>query len=128
MVSATPAVLAGEHMFYAVAFLSAYVLACFGVVIYRLYLSPLSKFPGPRLAAATQWYGEHELLIDELLTYLEVRDFLRDMFYDGEGMFTKHIRKLHEQYGEPLTRLFRFMLIMGWRSNYSDQSVGTAHR
>lgn len=53
------------------------------LVVYRLYVSPLRKFPGPKLAAATQWYE----------TYYE-------MIYNGGGMFTKQIKKLHEEYGE----------------------------
>lgn len=28
----------------------------FAVIIYRLVLSPLAKFPGPKIAAATSWY------------------------------------------------------------------------
>lgn len=58
MASEIPAVLAEGYMLCIVAFASAYVLYCFAIVIHRLYLSPLSNFPGPRLAAATQWYGK----------------------------------------------------------------------
>ncbi|KAM3436075.1 hypothetical protein MY4824_004553 [Beauveria thailandica] len=64
-----------------------YTVYCVGVVVYRLYLGPLCKFPGPRLAAATQWYE----------TYYEI-------FYHGGGMFTKHIKKLHDEYG-PIVRI-----------------------
>lgn len=63
-------------------FAGSYLLYCVTLVVYRLYISPLAKFPGPKLAAATQWYE----------TYYE-------MFYNGGGMFTKRIKEMHEQYG-----------------------------
>ena len=47
----------------------------------RLYLSPLAKFPGPKLAALTRWYE----------FYYEV--VLR-------GQFTFHITELHKKYGK----------------------------
>ncbi len=49
-------------------------------VVYRLYFSPLSKFPGPRLAAATLWY---------------------EIYYDvvKRGQYTFKLRELHEKYG-----------------------------
>lgn len=56
-----------------------YVVAlCF----YRLYLSPLAQFPGPRLAALTQWVE----------TYYEL------LKGDG-GQFAFEYAKWHEQYG-----------------------------
>lgn len=51
------------------------------IVFYRLYLHPLSKFPGPKLAAATRWYeAYHDVVLD--------------------GQYTFKIAKLHETYGE----------------------------
>lgn len=57
------------------------VLYCIAGVVYRLYLSPLAKFPGPKLAAATLWY---------------------EAYYDviKKGQYTLKIRELHKQYGE----------------------------
>jgi hypothetical protein len=48
--------------------------------IYRLYLSPLSHFPGPKLAALTGWY---------------------EVWYDVVigGQFTFQIEKWHQKYG-----------------------------
>ena len=51
------------------------------LVIYRLYFSPLAKFPGPKLAAATRWY---------------------EFYYDvvQRNRFSWQIQKMHDQYGK----------------------------
>jgi hypothetical protein len=50
---------------------------------YRLFLSPISHFPGPRLAALTFWYeGYHDVIRD--------------------GRYTWKIKELHEKYGKLL--------------------------
>lgn len=50
------------------------------LAVYRLYFSPLAKFPGPKLAALTLWY---------------------EAWYDivKSGQYTFKIRELHEIYG-----------------------------
>lgn len=51
------------------------------VALYRLYLHPLAKFPGPKLAAVTRWYeGYYDLYLS--------------------GQYTFKIAELHRQYGE----------------------------
>lgn len=57
------------------------VLYLVGLSIYRLYLSPLSKFPGPKLAALTKWY-----------------EFYYEVYLQGKFIFK--IDELHKQYGE----------------------------
>jgi hypothetical protein len=65
---------------YVVVFIS-YATYLIWLVIHRLYLSPIAKFPGPKLAALTRWYE----------FYYEV--VLR-------GKFSDHITELHKIYGE----------------------------
>jgi hypothetical protein len=66
-----------------------YAIYCFSLVIYRFYLSPLAKFPGPILAALTDWY-----------------EVYYDIFINGGegGQFARHIAALHEKYG-PIVRI-----------------------
>lgn len=51
-----------------------------GGAMYRLYLSPLAKFPGRKLAALTLWY-----------------EFYHDYF--RRGQYTWEIADMHEKYG-----------------------------
>ena len=56
------------------------ILYIIAVGIYRLYFSPLARFPGSKLTAATGW----------IETYYDV--------YKG-GQFTFQLQKWHEKYG-----------------------------
>jgi hypothetical protein len=61
--------------------LSTLALSAICVSIYRLYLSPLAKFPGPKLAAVTQWYEFYWNVIQP-------------------GQLTFHLQDLHDKYGK----------------------------
>jgi hypothetical protein len=57
---------------------------------YRLFLSPLAKFPGPKLAAVSGWY---------------------ELYYDvikSKGKYIFEIEKMHDKYGE-YNRLMRIL-------------------
>ena len=56
------------------------ILCYVGVALYRLYFSPLAKFPGPKLAALTFWV-----------------EFYHDILRRGQYEF--EIVKMHEKYG-----------------------------
>ena len=51
------------------------------VAVDRLYLCPIARFPGPKLAALTFWY-----------------EFYHDVIRPGQ--YTWEIVKMHEQYGK----------------------------
>jgi hypothetical protein len=59
-----------------------WILYAVSLGIYRVYLSPLSHIPGPKLAAATRWY---------------------ELYYDAYhvGKYYHQIEKMHERYGKP---------------------------
>ncbi|KAF2120024.1 benzoate 4-monooxygenase cytochrome P450 [Lophiotrema nucula] len=80
----------GSHAFsikgsilYAIA---ASILYWIAIGIYRVYLHPLSKFPGPKLAALTFWYEFYHEIYPHRLRYMW------------------KIEELHKQYG-PIVRI-----------------------
>lgn len=86
-------------------FAGAAFLYQFAVVIYRLYFSPLAKFPGPKIAAATAWY---------------------EGFFDlWKANFPGVLEALHDEYGtnEISYRSSRSWLI--FRSHCPSQPNGT---
>lgn len=58
----------------------AYALVSFGKAIYNAYFHPLSKFPGPRLAAATTLW---KLYVEAI----------------AQRSMALYLRELHEEYG-----------------------------
>ncbi|KAF9732898.1 hypothetical protein PMIN06_007474 [Paraphaeosphaeria minitans] len=68
--------------------------------IYRVYLSPLSHIPGPKLAAATRWY---------------------ELYYDAYkvGKYYFEIEKMHEKYG-PIVRITPFEVHISDPAYYNE--------
>lgn len=58
----------------------SFLIYASGLACYRLFLHPLSKFPGPKLAAVTLWY-----------------EFYYDVVLGGR--YTFQIGHMHQKYG-----------------------------
>ena len=79
-------VLSGRLIAIAVVLAVSYGLYATGLAIYYLYFSELAGFPGPKIAAASEWY-----------------EFYHDCIRNGKYIF--EIEKMHKKYGSwPLIR------------------------
>ncbi|KAI8931386.1 hypothetical protein NX059_011719 [Plenodomus lindquistii] len=76
-----------NYSVYHIAIAGLVLFSCYAIgnAIYQLYFSPLSKFPGPKLAAITLWY---------------------EFYYDviKWGRYWVEVNKMHEKYG-PIVRI-----------------------
>ena len=84
------------ELFLTVALIS--VLYAVFLVIYRLYLSPLAKFPGPKLAAATLWYEFYFDVVKVRSGYISTSKFVTHQQIQ-HGQFYKEIDRMHSVYG-----------------------------
>lgn len=101
--------------------LISFVIYCIYVATYRLYFSPISAFPGPKLAAVTLWYVNHPLIVhcDNLYRY--------EFFYDNvlRGRYIFKVIELHKKYG-PIVRISPYELHVANPEFYETLYASTA--
>ena len=80
------------------------------LLLHRLYLSPLARFPGSKLAAASFWY---------------------EFYYDviKRGKYTWEIGRMHQQFGlYSLSKAASSLLTQSHRPNHTHQPIRAAYR
>ncbi|EDN92795.1 hypothetical protein SS1G_08659 [Sclerotinia sclerotiorum 1980 UF-70] len=88
-------------------FLSLSLWIIYGAT-YRLYLSPIAKFPGPKLAALTLWY-----------------EFYFNVIRDGQWLW--EIKRMHEEYG-PIVRINPYELHIDDPEYYDELYAGNTKK
>jgi hypothetical protein len=83
------------------------ILYLSSLCIYRLFLHPLAKLPGPKLAALSNYY-----------------EFYHDVVQQGQ--FTFHIQDLHRRYGWVYSHLVSKLICN--RSNNQNYAIRAAHQ
>lgn len=93
---------------YALVTVTTLIVYLIGGAVYRLYFSPVAKFPGPKLAALTLWY---------------------EFYYDVvcRGQYTFKIRQMHEKYG-PIVRINPYELHIETPEYYDEIYAGGGKR
>ncbi|KAH8423755.1 uncharacterized protein LDX57_001511 [Aspergillus melleus] len=89
-------------------FLPAISLYSVSLVIYRLYLHPLARIPGPKIAAATGWY-----------------EFYHDVIRGG--MYIHEVQKMHREYG-PIIRINPYEIVIKDPDYYNTVYVASNTR
>lgn len=85
--------------------IAAAVITYYGALaFYRLFLHPLARFPGPKLAAVSRWYEAYYDLIQG-------------------GQYTPKIAGSHKKYGKGTWVPFEHMQDLSSRSRSSQSDV-----